>query len=305
MSQIIFSLKEYDSLAKEICQGLKNAKMGALERKFFPDGERYLRISSELKNQRVIIVGSTYSDQAIMELYDLASTVVKLGADRLDICIPYYGYSTMERAVKSGEVVPAKTRARLLSSIPQSRQGNNFHLLDLHSEGIPYYFEGDCTIFHLYAKKAIFRLISKITDKPDFILGSTDAGRAKWVQSLANELNVTPAFVYKKRLSGDKTEVVGINADVKNRDVIIYDDMIRTGGSLIEAAKAYKQAGANSIYAVATHGVLPGDSLIKLVSTGLFKQIGITNSYPHQFKSSDNFLIESIADIFVESLNKN
>lgn len=299
---IIFATEKYTDMAKTIAKGLKGSKLGDLERKTFPDGERYLRIKSTVKNKEVVIVGGTYSDAATMEIYDLSCALVKYGAKKLTLVIPYFGYSTMERAIKTGEVVGAKTRARLLSAIPQASEGNEIYLMDLHSEGIPYYFEGSTKVFHLYAKEAVFSLIKKMVKGNNFVLASTDAGRAKWVQSLANELEVVPAFVYKKRISGDTTEVVGVNADVMGKDVIIYDDMIRTGGSLINAAKAYKAAGAKKIYAIATHGILPGDSLNKLTDSGLFSKIGITDSYPHGQEKSSSLLIESVVKTLIQGL---
>jgi ribose-phosphate pyrophosphokinase len=92
--------------------------LGKVEVKDFPDGERYQRIVSDISDKDVILVAGTISDQDTLELYDLACALVKYGARSLDLVIPYFGYSTMERSVKRGEVVTAKTRARLLSSIP-------------------------------------------------------------------------------------------------------------------------------------------------------------------------------------------
>ena len=95
------------------------------------------------------------------------------------------------------------------------------------------------------------------------MLASTDAGRAKWVESLAKDLQVDAAFVYKRRTSGSETEITGVSANVAGQRVVIYDDMIRTGGSLLNAAQVYRDAGAVAIDAIATHGVFPGDSLEK------------------------------------------
>ena len=112
---------------------------------------------------------------------------MKYGARRLDLVIPYYGYATMKRAVKRGEVVTAKTRARLFSAIPAAAIGNRVWLLDLHAEGIPHYFEGHMVACHVYAKDALLPVMRKLGGN-DMVLASTDAGRAKRVQSLANEL---------------------------------------------------------------------------------------------------------------------
>lgn len=300
---VLFSTKSYQYLAEKISQNQK-IKLGDKETKIFPDGERYVKIGDVL-NKDVVIVGGTISDSDTLELYDLACAVSKYGAKSLTLFIPYFGYSTAERAVKKGEVVGAKTRARILSSIPKTPNGNRIFLLDLHSEGIPYYFEGDVQVFHLYAKEVLMSKMREICPDNDFVLGSTDAGRAKWVASLAQEMGVMPAFVYKQRMSGTETAVTGVNANVKDKIVIIYDDMIRTGGSILGAAQAYKDAGAKDIYVLTTHGIFPEttnkngqreSSLDKLESSPLIKRVYSTNSHPNSLVLQDDQLLD-ISDI--------
>src|SRR5262249_24530832 len=118
-----------------------------VERQHFPDGESYLRFDVAerfaLLNQHVVIVGATESGASIDEVYRLGCAAGKHGANSLVLVIPFFGYSTMERAVRPGEVVTAKTVARQLSAIPRARNGNHVLLMDLHSAGIAHYFEGD------------------------------------------------------------------------------------------------------------------------------------------------------------------
>lgn len=251
---LFFSTQKYEYMLKNL--KLSSSSIGILVRENFPDGERYTRIESNVLDQDVILIGATHSDSDLMEIIELGSALVKYGAKSLSVIIPYFGYSTMERAVKNGEVVGAKIRARLLSSIPQSPMGNKFYLFDLHSEGIPYYFEGNVFVKHVYGKNLIKKMIKdQVPENTEYVLGSTDAGRAKWVESLAKDLGVQPAFVYKQRLSGSVTQVSGVNADVKGKHVVIYDDMIRSGSSIINAAKAYLKSGASSISICSTHGL--------------------------------------------------
>ncbi len=115
--KIIFSTQSYIYLKKKICEG-NVFDTGEVEVKQFPDGERYQRVLSDVDCREVVLVGGTISDADTLELYDLACTLVSLGAQSLTLIIPYFGYSTMERAVYPGEVVTAKTRAYLLSTIP-------------------------------------------------------------------------------------------------------------------------------------------------------------------------------------------
>lgn len=299
---IIFHLKDYFYLAESISKNLQ-IPLGTIEEKVFPDGEIYHCLEQSVLGQHVILVGGTHNDLCTLNLYDLGYGIVKAGARSLTLVIPYFGYSTMERAVKEGEIVKAKTRAKILSAIPDSPEGNKVLLLDLHSEGIPHYFGEHITATHLYGKKVIIQAIQDLANGKPFILASTDAGRAKWVASLANDLNVEAAFVYKTRLSGSQTKVTGVNADVKNKTVIIYDDMIRTGGSLLQAAQSYLEAGAKEVFAVATHLVLPNASIDKLKNSNLITKICGTNSHPRSLELQSDFLhVYDISSIFAEFL---
>lgn len=301
--KIIFSIQKYTYLQEAILQD-NDFDRGKVEVKEFPDGERYQRILSDVNERDVVLIGGTVSDADTLELFDLACTIVSLGAQSLLLIIPYFGYSTMERAVKRGEVVTAKTRAFLLSSIPSTPLDNRVILLDLHTEGLPYYFEGKTKAIHLYAKPIIIQACREIAGN-DFILASTDSGRAKWVESLANDMGITGAFVFKRRIDAENTQIVSISCDVQNKYVIIYDDMIRTGGSLVNAARAYKEAGAAKIAAITTHGLFSKGGLEKIKASGLFECVISTDSHPNALLYKDGFLkIKTIAELLIEEINK-
>ncbi|HET9993393.1 MAG TPA: ribose-phosphate diphosphokinase, partial [Kofleriaceae bacterium] len=274
-SPLVFSIAAYDYLGVAIAAA-GGWEYGSVYRERFPDGEHYCRIDTDPADRDVILVGGTIDDAATLALYDLACGLVSNGAYRLSLVIPYFGYSTMERSTRDGEIVTAKTRARLLSSIPLASRGTQVFLLDLHVASIAHYFEGGIRPIHVYAKDLITDQARRLGGD-DFVLACTDAGRAKWVESLANDLGVDAAFVYKRR-HDEATEVTGVSAQVAGKRVVIYDDMIRTGGSLINAAQAYRDAGAVAIDAVATHGLFPHDSLARIQSTGLFGQVVTTDS---------------------------
>jgi ribose-phosphate pyrophosphokinase len=308
------------------------------EDKPFPDGERYHRIMTEVADRDVVLLGGTIDDRETMELLDLGQAIVEKGALRLQMLVPYFGYSTMERQVLSGEVVKAKNRARLISAIPAASFGNRIYLLDLHSEGIPHYFENSLVAVHIYARDLIIDAIvdvvrewqdskvvaSAVADnkgvKPrrasaddwlndaHFTLASTDAGRAKWVESLAQDMAgrgipVHPAFIIKRRVSGSDTEIADISADVEGKFVMIYDDMVRTGGSAIKAARAYLAKGARAIALICTHGVLPKDSKQRLKDAGCFFKVVVTDSHPRAVELEDDFVkVVSVGNLLVESL---
>jgi len=301
---LVFSIASYDYLGAAIAAA-GGWEHGKIYRERFPDGEHYCRIETDPADRDVILVGGTIDDEATLALYDLACGLVNNGAYRLSLVIPYFGYSTMERSTREGEIVTAKTRARLLSSIPLASRGTQVFLLDLHVASIAHYFEGGIRPIHVYAKDLILDAARRLGGT-DFVLACTDAGRAKWVESLANDLGVQAAFVYKRRVSGSETHVTGVSAQVAGKRVVIYDDMIRTGGSLINAAQAYRDAGAVAIDAIATHGLFPGDSLARIQATGLFGQVATTDSHPRAVALSSGYLqVASTAGLLAEHLRSN
>lgn len=300
---IVYSTQVYDYLGRALADAT-GWELGVVARKTFPDGEHYRRIESDPADRDVVLVGGTIDDGSTLELYDLACGLVTGGAYRLRIVMPFFGHSTMERSARHGEVVTAKTRARLLSSVPMASRGTQVFLLDLHVEAIAHYFEGGIRPVHIQGAPLVIAAARRLGGT-DFVLACTDAGRAKWVESLANDLNVAAAFVYKRR-HDDATAVTGVSAQVAGKRVVIYDDMIRTGGSLVSAARAYRDAGAVAIDAIATHGVFPADSLARIAGSGLLGRIVVTDSHPRAVALQDGFLeVESTATLLVEHLISN
>jgi ribose-phosphate pyrophosphokinase len=278
------------------------------DRKSFPDGEQYLRLPIDdrfaLLNQDVVLVGSTDTDAALLELYRLACAAVKDGARSLTLVIPYFGYSTMERAVKPGEVVTAKTVARQLSIIPRAPAGNRVLLMDLHATGIVHYFEGDLVTLELYAEFVLIEAIEALKLE-NLCLASTDMGRAKWVETFANRLDAPVALIHKKRLSGSQTKINAVVGDVAGRDVVIFDDMIRTGGSLIQAAEAYLLGKARTVQAVTTHLVLPPGTMERLESSELRVIVG-TDTHPNSrlVEFREKFRVVSVAGVFADVIGR-
>ncbi|MEO1366425.1 MAG: ribose-phosphate diphosphokinase [Acidobacteriota bacterium] len=297
---LLFWTPSYSALAHAMVDG-GGLEAGTLETKVFPDGEHYRRLATPVAGRRVVLLAGTIDEVDSLALYDLACTAAEGGAIALTMVIPYYGYSTQERASRTGEVVTAKARARLLSSVPLAHHGNDTLLLELHTPGLVHYFEGALTATHLSARRLVLRVARRLAGEAPVVLGSVDTGRAKQVESLASELGAAVAFVFKRRLDGETTRVAAVAGEVAGKTVLIYDDMIRTGGSLIGAAKAYKDAGAERLYAIAIHGVMPGGAAERLRDSGLFERVVVTDSHPHarrvQERLPDFLDVESVAPL--------
>jgi ribose-phosphate pyrophosphokinase len=303
--KLLFTTSSYGYLEPLFLQA-GDFERGEVQRKTFPDGERYLRLVADSWGRDVVLLGGTPTDLDWLEVYDLGCAISRSGASSLSLVMPYFGYSTMERAVLPGEVVTAKTRARLISAIPPCEGGTRIFLFDLHTDGIEFYFGDGHVTHHLYGASAIIEVVREYMRGRRYVLGATDAGRAKWVQNLARDLGVEPAFVYKRRDPGSQSVLVtGVNADVRGHEVVIYDDMIRTGSSLIQAAQAYLSAGATKVHAVATHLVLPEGALERLRSCGLFTRIMGTNSHPGCLQlQSDAGAVHSVVPLLVRALGR-
>lgn len=300
---LVFGTEGYRYLQREMCRE-PGLEPGEVERRRFPDGERYQRIRSDVTGRDVALVGGTVSDEDTLEIFDLANGLVRYGAHTLTLVIPYFGYSTMDRAAHAGEVVTAKARARLLSAIPTAGSGNRVMLLDLHTEGLQHYFDGNLRPVHLQAKTQVVEVARQLGGS-SYVLACADAGRAKRVEALANEVGVGASFVFKRRITGRLTEVTAVSAQVEGRKVVIYDDMIRTGGTLLGAAKAFLDAGATSVAAIATHGLFPGDSLEKLQKSGLLSRVVTTDSHPRAVELRSPFLtVVSCAELLATALTR-
>ncbi len=286
----ILSSQKYEYLKQNILKQEDCFNDIEIETETFPDGEHYWKIINpeQLSHKPAVLIAGTVDDESIFELYNIASTLVREQCSSLHIVIPYFGYSTMERAVKEGEVVTAKNIANLISSIPQAPLGNFVYMMDLHSLGTQYYFENTIHPIHLTTWNVIKQMLTQFGK--DIVLASTDMGRAKWIEKMGNELHLETAYIMKKRLSGLKTEVIALNAEVKNKDIVIFDDMIRSGTSLMHAAEAYKNAGARDIYIITVHGIFVSGALDKLKSCGFIKKILCTNTHINAQRMNDEFV---------------
>lgn len=295
------------------------------ERKTFGGGERYFRIDigsrDQVMGKDVVFVGSTHTDEDFMELLQVGSALAMYGAHNLIFCIPFFGYSRMERADKPGEVVTAKTHARMLSAIPQARAGNTFLLMDTHVPNLVHYFEGNCLRFELKSEELLKHQIWNTVElswtklgpeRP--IFGTTDLGRPKTIKSLAKSLQTILALVDKDR-EGDNSKVAAVIGDVKGRTVIMYDDLCGSGQTSINAAVAYRRHGAEYVHFVVNHlSVNDTDSCAKILDSSIHKII-TTNSHPNHanpFPPDSGYgqlfkakvVVVDVSSLFVDQIRK-
>ena len=290
---LIFNTKNHYKNAQKLASRI-NSNLGSIERKSFPDGEKYLRILSNTKNEDVLVLGGTGSDEETLELFDLCLTLSQSGAKSIKVFILYFGYSTMERSGKNGEVVRGLTRAYLLDSLPKEVE---LFTLDIHSMKINNAFKNR-KVKNLSAENEVIKIINSLKIQ-DLVIASPDQGRSEFILGLAAQLNCESSSIKKNRISGEAVEINGVIGKVLNKNVIIYDDMIRSGATLLKAAQRYKDEGAKSISVIATHGIFGMDVLNKLKQSELFQFIIVSDSSPDvdQLESSPFLSKFSIAPI--------
>jgi len=306
---VIYSTEDSAYFAELIGRALGIAP-SKIKRNIFGDGELYHRLNisdkSELFGKTVIFVSSTQSDKSFDELEKIGQALAEAGTRRRIFVIPFFGYSTMERAVLPGEMVSAKINARRLSNIANTDRGNVFLLLDLHVSGILHYFEGDCLRYELSAAELFSQAINELKLK-NFVFGTADLGRTKLVEIFANQYKTEIVFVRKTR-DFKKIQVTNVIGEVKGKTIIIYDDMTRSGGTLIQAAKAYLNNGAKEVYAVLSHLALNNESIIKRLEKSPIKKIITTNSHPRSqnklVKCSKKIIIKDISPEFAKIIKR-
>lgn len=306
---VIFSTESSLYFAKLIAIGL-GIEVGIIERRNFGGCEYYYRLGidnrDDLMGKTAIFVGSTHSDLELNELYRVGCALAALGTRQRIFVIPFLGYSTMERAKLPGEVVTAKVIARQLSSIPNTGLGNVFLMMDLHVSGLVHYFEGDCTRYELYAERLLIKAIEDLGLK-NFMFASADMGRPAWVLTFANHFKTGFALVNKTR-KHEKTKVDAVVGKVRGRKVVIYDDMTRSGGTLIDAARAYLKHGAKKVYAVLSHCALNDKSIVKKLNNSTIERVITTNSHPISQSAavakSGKFEIVDVSPIFIQAIQK-
>lgn len=257
-------------------------------RKTFKDGETYHRILSDCKGQDIILVGGMHNDKETMELFDLGCGLVREKIRSLTIVVPYFGYSTMERQEQPGEIVKAKNRAHLISSIPRAMIGHSVYLVDLHLANMTEYFPTEMHPTHIQLFDLVIeqtRTLRGNIPLKNTMIGSADAGRIKYVEFLADRIGTEAVVVYKQRISETERKIIGINANVKGKTIFLYDDMIRTGSSLLKAAREYKRKGAEAVHAISTHAVFteknPRVVIKKLIACPAIDSLSVTDTHPH------------------------
>lgn len=278
-AKLLFSIRSYAKLGHRIARQA-GIGIGSVHVENWKDGELYQRVESPIRGRDAVLVAGTDTEARTLEAFDLASALVEQGASSLAVLIPFFGYATMERAWMRGDVVTAKSRARLWSALPSPPGGVSIRILEPHTAGLPHYFGPEHRVEAIDASGLMLELLrGSGSARP--VLCSPDSGRIKWVDALARETGKDCAFVLKRRGESGSVQGFGIAGRVKERNVVLCDDMVRTGGTLLEAARICREEGATSVSAAVIHGAFAPDALRDLEKSGVIDALCCTDSHPH------------------------
>lgn len=260
-------------LAKEIAAKL-GIPLGNVLLGRFPEGEIQVQIRDNIRGKDIFIVQSTCTppNENLMELLILIDAARRASAKRITAVLPFFGYARQDR--KDRPRVPIT--AKLVANLIVSAGANRVLTMDLHAGQIQGFF--DIPVDHLYSINVIGEYLKKKKLK-DLVVVSPDVGGIKMARGYAKLFGCDLAIVDKRRESAAQTHVMHIIGSVKGKNVVIVDDLISTGGSLVEAAKALKNHGARDIYAAIVHPVLAGPA-VERIQNSVIKELIVTNSIP-------------------------
>ncbi len=294
----IFTGNANPELAKEICREL-GKKLGGLMVGRFSEGEVRIKIDDNVRGKDVFLIQPTCPpvNENMMELLVMLDAFKRASAGRITAVIPYYGYARQDRKDQPRVPISAKLVANLLTVAGADR----ILTMDLHAGQIQGFF--DIPMDHLFAVNVFVDYIQKLKLK-DPVIVSPDVGGIKTARAYAKRLGAALAIVDKRRVTPDRAEAMNILGEVEGRDAILVDDLIATGGSLLEAAQALKKNGVKKICAAVVHGVLSGNA-VKNIEDSILEELIITNTIPlTEEKKSSKITVLSVAPLLAEAVKR-
>ena len=287
-------------LSKSISKNLKLKLINTNIRRF-ADGEIYIEINENIRGNSVFVIQSTSNpaNDNLMELLLVIDALKRSSAKTITAVIPYFGYARQDRKVAPRTSISAKVVANLISNAGATRVVT----VDLHAGQIQGFF--DMPVDNLYTAPLFSKYIKKKLTTKNLICVSPDVGGVARTRDLANRIKADLAIIDKRRPAPGKSEVMNILGDVKGKTCIIVDDIIDSGGTIINAVDALKKNGAVDVYVFITHGVLSGDAAKKIQKSKIKKLI-ITDSIDNSNKTKNNSKIEvlSISSLMSEAIKR-
>jgi ribose-phosphate pyrophosphokinase len=295
----IFTGSSNPALAQEIVEYLKT-DLGRCVLKRFSDGEIRFYIDENVRGEDIFIIqsGSSDANSHLMELFLMIDAFKRSSAGRITAVIPYFPYARQDW--KDKPRVPIS--ARLVSDLIEKAGANRILTMDLHSPQIQGFFS--IPVDNLMASPVLANHI-KALKLADVTVVSPDAGGVGRARVFAKRLDAPLAIIDKRRPAPNVAEVLHVIGDVAGRNVVIFDDMVDTAGTLTESARALSDHKAKRIFSAATHPVLSGPAVDR-IATSKLEKIFVTNTIPLTDKAaaSGRFAVLSVAELFGEAIRR-
>lgn len=295
----VFTCNANRPLAEKIAQHLK-IKLGDLRVEHFADGEVDVQVLESVRGADCYIIQPTCTpvNENLMELLIAIDAMRRASAGRITAVVPYYGYARADR--KSNPRVPIT--AKLVSNLITHAGADRVMAMDLHAGQIQGFF--DIPVDHLRARSVFLDYFLKNKPK-DLVVVSPDVGGVERARKFAARMDAGLVIIDKRRPKANEAVVYNVIGDVKDKSVIIVDDIVDTAGTLTVVASKIKEAGAKKIYAVCTHGVLSRDGVDKVENSPIEK-LFITDTLPtDKRKPSDKIQVLTISHIFADAILRN
>ena len=287
-------------LSQKLSKFLKTRLVNSNIKKF-SDGEIYVEINENIRGNNIFLVQSISSpaNDNLLEMLLCIDALKRSSAKNITAVIPYFGYARQDR-----KVVPRTSiSAKLVSNLITKAGADRVVTVDLHAGQIQGFF--DIPVDNLYATPIFYRHIKKNLKLNNLVCVSPDVGGVARTRGLSKLLNVNLAIVDKRRPAPGKSEVMNIIGDIKNKICIIVDDIIDSGGTIVNAAKMLKSKGAKEIHVYITLGVLSGDAAKKIKNSPI-KKLVITDTIDNSKKINNikNIEVLSISNLLGEALKR-
>ena len=287
-------------LSKDISKKLKLKLVNTNIRRF-ADGEIYIEINENIRGNSVFVIQSTSNpaNDNLMELLLVIDALKRSSAKNVTAVIPYFGYARQDRKVAPRTSISAKVVANLITNAGASRVVT----VDLHAGQIQGFF--DMPVDNLFTTPLFAKYIKKKLNKKNLICVSPDVGGVQRTRGLATRIKADLAIIDKRRPAPGKSRVMNIIGNVKNKTCIIVDDIIDSGGTIVNAVDALKKSGADEVYVFITHAVLSGDA-VKKIKNSKIKKLIITDTINNSQKIKNNNKIEvlSISSLMSEAIKR-
>lgn len=274
---IIFGGRAHPTLAQEISEYL-NIPLGKVKCFNFSDGEIFCQLQENVRGSDTYLIQPTSApvNDNLVELLVMLDAIKRSSASRVTAVLPYYGYARQDKKDAPRVPITAKLVADLISQAGADR----VLTMDLHATQIQAFF--DKPVDHLFAAPVLLEAIREL-ELPDLVIVSPDAGGVERARAIAKRLNAGLAIVDKRRTAPNEANVMHVIGEVKDRNVMILDDIIDTAGTLTHTVDALVSKGAKAVYAAGVHGVLSGPALDRIEASAL-EQVLITNTTPLEEK---------------------